>query len=110
MAGQYYLSYPTASFDGPEHRVDGYVDDYRFTVGGVTTTLACVQLQVDGVSANTCEAAGGTFVSRRATLVDAAVAEPTVQLQPLATVSVQRRADGHRLRPRHRLRAAYALC
>lgn len=74
---------------GPQHQVAGYVDAYRFTVAGITTTLPCVSLVADAAAPNPCAAAGGTFVSRTSVLVDQTVAEPVVSPGPaIATVRV----------------------
>lgn len=70
---------------GPDNVV-GYLDVYRFTVAGVTTTLPCVTLRVAGGEVSPCAAAGGAFVSRSATL--ATVPEPGVELATAATVRV----------------------
>jgi hypothetical protein len=63
---------------GPMHHIAGYLDAYRFTIGGVTVTLPCVGLTTDNTTVNPCAAAGGTFVSRTSTLVDQTVSEPTI--------------------------------
>ena len=70
---------------GSDH-VAGYLDVYRFTVLGVTTTLPCVTLRVGGGEVSPCAAAGGTFVSRSAEL--ARQPEPEIQPLPVATVRV----------------------
>lgn len=85
---EYTVSSATASLTGPDHPVAGYVDLYRFNVGGVITTLPCVNLLVDGMSANACALAGGTFVSRSTTLFSTVVEEPAVLTPPLATLRV----------------------
>jgi hypothetical protein len=82
-------SYPVTGPGATNVAVAGYVDLYRFTLpnGGVTT-LPCVVLTA-GTSANACASAGGTFVSRTATLADTSVAAPTTSLTtPVATVRV----------------------
>jgi alpha-tubulin suppressor-like RCC1 family protein len=85
----YTVAGPDVSLTGTEHHVAGYVDLYRFTVAGVTTTLPCASLVADGIGVNPCEAAGGTFVSRVSTLVDAKQAEPVVSAGgPIATVGI----------------------
>jgi len=64
---------------GTSHQVVGSVDLYRFQLpGGVTVTLPCVTLSVDGGATSPCVDAGGLFVSVVATLVDRTVAEPTL--------------------------------
>jgi hypothetical protein len=73
---------------GSDH-VFGYVDTYRFVVGSVATTLPCVVVGVDSTTVNPCAAAGGTFVSRTATLVDTTVGIPGIGSgSPVVTVRV----------------------
>jgi hypothetical protein len=71
------------------HTVGGYVEGYRFTVpSGGSVVVPCVRLVALSASANPCQAAGGTFVSRTATLVED-VDQPWVAYgSPLATVRV----------------------
>jgi len=68
--------------------VAGWIDQYQFTVAGVTTTLPCVGLAVDGVGANPCALAGGTFVTRVATLLDQTVDVPAIQAVPVFAIDV----------------------
>jgi hypothetical protein len=71
------------------HTVRGFLDVYRFPLpGGASTTLPCVVLDVEGQPTNPCASAGGTFVTRTATLVDQTVFEPAVGLVPIATINV----------------------
>jgi hypothetical protein len=88
VAGQYQLGAVSASATGPLHHVAGHVDLYRFIVADVTTTLPCVLLVADSGATNPCQTAGGTFVSRTATLFDTTAAEPALSSLPLATVTV----------------------
>jgi hypothetical protein len=69
---------------GSSVHVYGYVDLYRFTLPTTTVTLPCVV--APGV--NPCASAGGTYVSRVATLVDTYVNVPSVALVPLTSVGV----------------------
>lgn len=72
---------------GPGQYVVGAVDTYRFPLPtGGTTTVPCVVLTVDSTP-NACQAAGGTFVGRTATLVDRTESLPG-STPPLATVRV----------------------
>ena len=65
---------------GAQHDVVGHVDAYRFVVqGGGTHTLPCVVLETD-VTVNPCAQAGGTFVERRFSLLDATVEEQDAEL------------------------------
>ena len=88
VAASYEISAVGTSPTGIEHDVAGYVDLYRFVVAEVTTTLPCVRLLVDSVAPDVCQAAGGTFVSRLATLVETAVEEPGIETVPVETVAV----------------------
>lgn len=74
---------------GPGQTVRGHLDVYRFPLaGGASLTVACVVLTVDGKTTNPCATAGGTFVSRTATLVDTTAPRVTPRLEPLMTVGV----------------------
>lgn len=62
---------------GANHAVQGYVDGYRFLVPGVgSVVVPCVVLIMDGITANPCADAGGSFNHRAATLVEDTYAEP----------------------------------
>ncbi len=82
-----YVASDAGTSGGTEHEIAGYVDQYRFHVGIVTTTLTCVRLVVDGTDVNPCATAGGTFVTRITSLVQRP-AEPVIETNPLATVRV----------------------
>lgn len=71
---------------GGSDNIEGYLDVYRFTIAGVTTTLPCVTLRVDGGEVSPCALAGGTFVSRSGTLVSQP--EPGIGPLPVATVRI----------------------
>lgn len=72
------------------HTADGWLDAYRFPLPtGGSLVLPCVTLKVNTTTANPCTTAGGTFVSRTATLVAQSVNQPGVtQGLPLTTVRV----------------------
>lgn len=72
------------------HTVGGWVDAYRFPLPtGGSAVVPCVVLAVNATDGNPCETAGGTFVSRAATLVTQSVDQPApVQGAALATVRV----------------------
>jgi hypothetical protein len=69
---------------GSSVHVYGYVDLYRFNLPTTTVTVPCVV--ASGV--NPCATAGGTYISRVATLVDTYVNVSTVTLQPLTSIGV----------------------
>lgn len=68
--GEFYTSLRVAGA-GPGADVAGYVDLYRITVGDVVTTLPCVVLKSGSTAVDPCAAAGGVFVGRQSTLVEA---------------------------------------
>ena len=74
------------------HTVVGTVDIYSFPLAtGGSVTLPCVVLSANTTTNNTCDEAGGTYVSRVATLVNQSVNQPGVAVDvPLATVRVCR--------------------
>lgn len=75
---------------GATHHIAGYVDVYRFVVpGGGTVTLPCPVLTVD-TTINPCQQAGGTYVSRLATLANQDVSEPVIGGggDPLTTIRI----------------------
>lgn len=75
--GSVYATYPVDWSPGTTMHAEAYVDRYQFVLpNGGTTTLPCVVLAVDSTSANACAQAGGTFVTRTATLLDNTVTEP----------------------------------
>ena len=84
-----YTAHGVSVVDGPTQTdVDGYLDAYRFTLpGGIVTTIPCITLLVDGTEVNGCAQAGGAFVSREFTLVDATVGDKdVVDSGPVATI------------------------
>lgn len=72
------------------HTVGGWLDAYRFPLPtGGSAVVPCVVLSANTRDANPCETAGGTFVSRAATLVTRSVTQPApIQGAALATVRV----------------------
>jgi hypothetical protein len=72
------------------HRVVGAVDMYRFPLpSGGFANVPCVVLTADAAGNSGCTLAGGTFVSRFATLVDQSVAQPSAGPgAPVTTVRV----------------------
>lgn len=74
---------------GDTHHVAAYVDLYRFVLpGGGSVSLPCAVLTGD-VAVNPCEQAGGTFISRFATLADRDVSEPAIGGgTPLVTIRI----------------------
>jgi hypothetical protein len=77
-------AYAPSTTVGTALPVYGYVDLYRFTLPTTTVTLPCTV--VGGL--NPCATAGGTYVSRFATLIDTSVVVPSGQLDPIATLGV----------------------
>lgn len=76
---------PGAVPGDPFERVAARVDLYRFNLpGGASATVPCLVAAV-GAEVDACAAAGGTFVSTLATLVDTRVTPPGVG-DPLVTV------------------------
>lgn len=66
--------------NGTRHDVAGYVEVFQFRLPNNTTVnLPCVTLIQDGARVEPCEDAGGTYVSRTATLVEQTAYEPVVQ-------------------------------
>jgi hypothetical protein len=77
-------AYSVDSTVGTTLPVYGYVDLYRFVLPTTTVTLPCT---VSG-GLNPCATAGGTYVSRFATLINTSVVVPSGQLVPIAAVAV----------------------
>lgn len=84
------VAVPSATIDqnGPRQHVAGYLDLYKFTIGGTSSTVACVGLLVDTVTVNPCALAGGTYVSRVTSLVDESADEPEGTFGTLLSVAV----------------------
>lgn len=72
--------------EGLSAHVAGYLDLYAFTQDGVSVTLPCVVLN----ATNPCDATGGSYVRRLATLMYDDLAVRTATLAPYATVGVCR--------------------
>lgn len=69
--------YSVAPSGGPTHTIAGFIDVYQYKLPNNTTVnLPCVVLAGE-TPFNRCTAAGGTFVTRAATLVNQTISEPT---------------------------------
>jgi hypothetical protein len=81
---------PVETSVGATHDVAGTVDIYKFALPtGGTTTVPCVVLSADSVPIDACRSAGGTFVSRVATLFDGSVNQPSASLGiPVGAINV----------------------
>ena len=96
VAIQHGTIYQTVTAYGPRtvvdatHSVVGTLDVYRFALPtGGAVTAPCVVLTANTAGSNACATAGGTFVTRLATLVDRTVEQPGARVDvALATVRI----------------------
>lgn len=81
--------YTPGTDPGPDHRVAGYVDLYRFVLpNGTTVSLPCVGLVADTVTVNPC-VGRGEYVQRLLTLVDEDVNQPDPDIEDQEVASVR---------------------